>query len=299
MEVVTKTRNPVKNHDSTENKNALNFKTPQGDEITVTYEMITPEIAEEILLNKNTANRNIDKRLVSSLTKEMQKEHWLINGDTIRFDSEGVLRNGQHTLSAIVNSGIAQGCIVLRGLSPDTFSTMDSGRKRSASDILSIAGIEDYSRKAGLAKKILLFNNGYYRSTKGGGDRSATPGNFEILEFVREHENKLEEALLEASDLKTGFPYLNVTMSSFLFAVTAKHGKAKAKRFFYELRTGEEMSTPVKLFRKEMMSDKRRIAKLPYNTVLAYFIKAWNAFKAGEEIDKLSYDKEEGFPIPK
>ncbi len=286
----------------------MTFKAPEGSKIEITYELVTPEIATD-WLKLNTRNRILDERLVKSLAKKMKKKHWMFNGDTIRFSqkfkqedgsNKSILMDGQNRLSSIVLSGIPQYCLVVYGLHPDAFATMDDGRKRSASDILSIANITEPRKKAGIAKTVLLIGAGYYGSTKGGGDRSATPGNLEILDFVRENDEKLNDSIEIANEVKEHFPYVNFKILSSMFYVFAKHGKAEAKEFYEELKDGKKARTPVvRLFCTEMLKNENKEHKLPYNTVLVYFIKTWNAFKEGDKLEKLSYDKtEEYFPKP-
>lgn len=287
---------------------SLLFKTDDGVVVKVTHELVTPEIADE-WLKLNTRNRMLDDRLVKSLAKKMKKNHWMFNGDTIRFSKKfkqedgsvsEVLMDGQNRLNAIIASGKSLHCLVIRGLNPDSFATMDDGRKRSASDILSIAGIEEPRKKAGIAKTAILIANGYYGSTKGGGDRSATPGNLEVLDFVRAHDNALQEAIEVANDVKRDFPYIDFKMLSSMYYVFGKHGKTEAKEFYKELRMNKKAETPVvRLFCVEMAKNANRDNKIPYNMILAYFIKTWNAFKEGSTFEKLSYDKTvESFPKP-
>lgn len=286
----------------------MNFKAPDGREIHVSYELISPEYASE-LLELNTRNRTLDERLVKNFTKKQKKKHWMFNGDTIRISEKvkqedgsmkEVLMDGQHRLQSIVESGIPQFALIIRGLDEKTFSTMDDGRKRNASDILSIKKFTEPTKKAGIVKTVLLFSNGYLRSTKGGGDRSATPGNLEILEFTTEHNTKIDESIKIANEVKESFNYLNSKVLSSMFFIFSKHGKAEAKEFFEEIKLGKKStSSVVRLFCAELIKDANRDVKLPYNTILAYLIKTWNAFKSGEELEKLTYDKKtESFPIP-
>ncbi len=286
----------------------LSFKSPEGNRISVSYELVSPQTADN-WLKLNTRNRMLDERLVKSLVKKMKKNHWMFNGDTIRFSekfkqeggvNQEVLMDGQNRLNSIVQSGIPQYCLVVRGLNAEAFATMDDGRKRSASDILSIAKISEPRKKAGIAKTAILLQGGYYGSTKGGGDRSVTPGNLEILDFVRENDEKLDDAILHANDVKTHFPYLNFKILSSMFHVFSKHGKQEARDFYSELSAGKKAKTAVvRLFCSELIKNDAREHKLPYNTILAYFIKTWNAYKEGDKLEKLSYDKtEEKFPKP-
>lgn len=102
---------------------------------------ITPEIASAILENCNTANRKITKSSVVSHAKKMSEGKWLFNGESIAFDKNGVLQDGQHRLHAIIQSNTTQDFVIAVGCEPMAFETYDTGKNRSASDVVSIEGV--------------------------------------------------------------------------------------------------------------------------------------------------------------
>jgi hypothetical protein len=85
-----------------------------------------------------------------------------------------------------------------------------------------------------------------------------------------------------------------------MYHIFSKHSVEDAKEFFHQLGAGKDKATvPVETFREELISDAKKKTNLPYNTVLAYMIKAWNAFREGKRKLDLVYDKEsEKFPMP-
>lgn len=98
---------------------------------------ITPEEAKEILKNHNSKNyRKRKPNVINLYTKEITEGRWMFNGDTIRFDSNGELIDGQNRLEAIVKSNIPLEFIVVEGLDPECSQTIDIGYKRSAEDYL-------------------------------------------------------------------------------------------------------------------------------------------------------------------
>lgn len=56
----------------------------------------------------------------------------------IAFDKNGILRDGQHRLTAIVDEGRDAKMVVTFGIAPEAFSVMDTGSRRTASDVLEI-----------------------------------------------------------------------------------------------------------------------------------------------------------------
>jgi hypothetical protein len=111
-------------------------------DLSVTLEYITPEVAEKYLL-RNTGNyRKIRKKPVAMMVNDLIKGHFDFLGDTIGFDTDGVLTDGQHRLSAVVKSEVGIWVLVVRGLSPDVrkSAAKDTGGRRSTFEHLTSLG---------------------------------------------------------------------------------------------------------------------------------------------------------------
>lgn len=153
-------------------------------EMTMNYELITPERAEA-LLETNTENRKVSKGVVQAYVNDMLAGNWDETvGDAISIDKEGILRNGQHRLIAIVQSGVNLHMWVCRNVSKD--GIYDNNRKRSNSDQISILcsdleNIYKSTRYISIARALIL---------KGGSRRTVTP--MEIIEFTKEHKRELD-----------------------------------------------------------------------------------------------------------
>lgn len=104
-------------------------------EITGSMELITPKEAAWILENKNPGNRPLRPNTVAQYAREMKEGHWHSGvTDAIGFTTGGLLVNGQHRLSAVVDAGIAVRFFVARNVPADAFAYMDIGARRSISD---------------------------------------------------------------------------------------------------------------------------------------------------------------------
>lgn len=125
---------------------------------TAQFETITPDIANEYLKN-NKSNRNLDNKRIARYAREMELGRWLINGDTIRFDTDGILLDAQHRLEAIVKSGVTVEALVVRDLPKEAFATIDVGKNRSGGDILTISGHQYVSHLASAARRVFTFDN--------------------------------------------------------------------------------------------------------------------------------------------
>ena len=110
---------------------------------TMTYERITPEKAKEYLSHNVENNRGIVKKRVALYAHDMMSGNWCDNGETIKFNSNGELIDGQHRLRAILASGTTQTMWVARGVDKNAFMTIDTGMGRSAVQIMKMQSATD------------------------------------------------------------------------------------------------------------------------------------------------------------
>ena len=105
-------------------------------DMTMTYELITPEMAA-YLLETNTENRKLSRGTVEAYANDIAAGNWDESvGVAISIDKNGVLRDGQHRLAAIVQAGIGIHTWVCRNVASD--GIYDNNRKRSNADQISI-----------------------------------------------------------------------------------------------------------------------------------------------------------------
>jgi len=116
---------------------------------------ITPEIAREYLRN-NTRNRIVSQHHVDYLACEMEAGRFKDTGAPIAFRPDKTLGNGQHTLLAIVQSGVTVALPVWWDIPDEVIEAMDQGRKRSVAHQLQLAdGLANSNLIAGAAKSIV------------------------------------------------------------------------------------------------------------------------------------------------
>lgn len=106
-------------------------------EISTAVEVIGPDEAAQYL-ESQTQNRHVSQRRVDDYERQMAEDRWMLNGETMVFDWFDRLLDGQHRCWAVVNSKKKIKCLVVRGVDPATFVTMDTGSARDAQDLLSI-----------------------------------------------------------------------------------------------------------------------------------------------------------------
>lgn len=104
----------------------------------LSYETISPDIAKE-LLKKNIGNRKLRKSTMFAYLSDMQSGRWYQKQDLvdpIYISKDGVLRNGQHRLTAAVTGNLSFKTWVVRDCDPDVYKFLDGGEKRRAADQL-------------------------------------------------------------------------------------------------------------------------------------------------------------------
>ena len=116
--------------------------TKKKSDISVSLVYITPEIAKHYL-SYNTQNRKESGSSINFLTQQMNKGLFIENGESIVFDKNMKLTDGQHRLMAIIKSGKSYHIPVVKGVNIKSMATYDTGKNRSASDVLSINGFKN------------------------------------------------------------------------------------------------------------------------------------------------------------
>lgn len=205
--------------------------------MTMTYEHITPEIAEKYLGN-NLVNRNVSNVTVHAYMQDMLNGAWdETTGDTISFDENGNLVNGQHRLMAVAKSGHAINVWVCRGAS--STGIYDNNRKRSCSDQVTIlrpdfAPVYKTTRYISIAKAIIAHN------TSPGHNRRPVTAK-EIIAFTEAHMDDLNGYFLNMPQDHTPKIGLAVVHLSLFLAFMGGVSIGELYKFYDVLRTG--MST--------------------------------------------------------
>lgn len=130
--------------------------------IEVYFLEVGPELAKEMLAKNTAGNRKISLSNVERYASDMITQDWIINGDTIKFSTEGELLDGQHRLTAIAESGEAQVLLIVWGLDKSAMTTVDAGRKRTYSNILDMRGVTNHALVAALAARVWHWHHGNY-----------------------------------------------------------------------------------------------------------------------------------------
>ena len=252
------------------------------------FVLITPRIAQELLDNYNSQNRPISKINVNTLTKQMEENLWSFNGETITFNEEGNLTNGQHRLVSITKTNKSFYFLVVTGLYSESFATIDTGRRRQGSDILSIENIPNATSAAAIIKFIYAFKNGKHSINRNTNRNLSNP---ELMDYLNTlpgdvfnsiklgvSYNKKCDGLISATNIG-GFHYLFSEIDSKI-----------ADEFMEKLCTGvgvEEGSPVIALRNKLTKSKIDPTYKLTQKALVDNFVYAWEKYMAGGKLKNL------------
>jgi hypothetical protein len=276
---------------------------------------VTPALAEK-WLNQNTSNRNLRVNAVDAYARDMAAGNWAENGESIKFakgrvlllDGQpplygGALLDGQHRLWAISEANVTIKMLVVTGLKTGAQETMDDGRKRTLADALTLRNEHNAVALASVLRRILMWQRGQRRNTG-----AYTPTNAECLAFLEQHPETRESADISKSlRASTKLPSSVLGLTHWVFSGI---DAGDAEWFFKHLGTGaiaDEFHPIITLRKKadDIAEESRRRGggRVPEDVLLAYVIKAWNAYRDGSQLKILRFKpggaNPEKFPDPK
>lgn len=258
--------------------------------VSVGIYTITPDVARRMLAN-NTRNRRPNKATVGRYARAMQAREWWMNGEPIIFSVTGELLNGQHRLLAIVQSGVAVDVLIVRGIDPDAFKTMDNVRPRSAADGLGISGEVNCHALAAAVQAMVTFvgRGGTIEPNGAVGESRAT---VLTCEHVLSAHPGLRESV-RAMKCCRMYRSKHASLVHYLFSIV---DPKLAGEFAAVLANGSaDIGRPFMIFRESLLKCPARTDLRQH--ICAKAIKAFNAERSGERPKLLRWSREEGFPV--
>ncbi len=113
---------------------------PSNGELCSRVINIGPELAREILDDRNGKNRNKTQSWVNKYSREIDRDNFS-QGTPIAFDTDGVLADGQKRLASVVDTEVPQRFAVIFNVGNDYRSNIDQGQPRSLEQKLGFQGL--------------------------------------------------------------------------------------------------------------------------------------------------------------
>lgn len=256
---------------------------------------VTPEMAME-WLESNTHNRTLRQQFVERLAQAIKRGEWVLNGETIKINPNAVV-DGQHRLWAIVTAGLPVKALVAYNVPDAAQETIDTGVKRTLSDMLKLRGEKHHVTLAATLVQLHIWQTRGKLGLQGAFYPTAQQA-MGLLEKYPEIRNSIEVARRTSAHIK--YPG---GLGGVLHWIFSQIDAADADDFFDRLASGHNLDegNAILALRNTIINygtirndDKIRIAALT--------IKAWNFYRAGSDIKTLVWKaggaKPEPFPKP-
>lgn len=245
----------------------------------VVEETITPEKAEK-LMKKNISNRHLSPKTVNKYVREIKNGKWLLTSDTIKISKSGNLIDGQHRLQAAINAKMPITTLVAYDVPDNAFEVIDTGKKRSLGDVLSIVGYGSSNAFASAIRLKYALDSCLEPAPVGSMRQKATNvSNADIVELAEKYSD-LEEAI----QIVKKFPYV-IKLTTPAAATVAFHefiriDKGMAHYFFEKLESGADLSNAnVLLHLRNKLMELRNtpgISRVASQSALAALFQGWN-----------------------
>jgi hypothetical protein len=277
--------------------------------ITAAIETITPHEAQRRLSKTTITNRSLSSINIKRIAEAMRSGEFQFNGEALIHDDEENILDGQHRYAACVQSNVPFVSVVVRGVPRAAFATIDSGVKRTAANVLTIAGHKNTTLLAAAALRVhayrssLLFPIGSHGHQSQVSSPSSKPSAAQLAEYVDALGNDFIQSVRWVNTQNTMVRSLRPLAPGFLVMIVHELGDREylGREFFKRVASGAglEVNSPELALRNYLnsmlaLSTHRRAHTV---VVAACAVKALNASLERKEIKLLRYNDKEAFPV--
>lgn len=265
--------------------------------ITARVEEFTPDECErEVELNMGR-QRKPSPVTIATLTRTLKNGDWMVNGETLIQDWDGNWIQGQHRFRAAARAGVPLRSVVVRGVDPACFATLDEHRKRTAAQVLTMNDESHATVVAGACR--------WHRALVKGkvADSSRwSMTNAETIAYLDRHPGlRASAAFVCSSDIdRLGHSYVVWTaLHRRLCGVDAEAASDYVSKVLRG--TGITDTDPEFVVRRRLLQSRGSDTPLRPGAVLLAAIIGWNARRKGTAIRKIilvKKDSNEIRPLP-
>ena len=258
------------------------FAHHKGDEMakksTIKLTTITPAKAKKWLQKNIANNRSISRSRVAKLVGDIKNGAWHVTGDTIKFDQDDNLIDGQHRLSAIAEAGIPVKSYVATGVKRVALESIDAGRSRTVADRLALLGYRSAKELAAAASVLSMIESGKLKTSRS----SLTLRESE--DIVNRYGDRLETAIQlcwRSYTAMVGLPR-SIVEALAAVALTKGHSKWTVEQFIVAIyRGGTAAGTPTGRFRDFLLDRKLKRYRIRSGVMLDILIRVFNRHVMG------------------
>lgn len=259
---------------------------------------ITPGKAETLLRN-NIKNRCITSRSLQRIVNQMKNGEWQEDtGETIKIASDGTLLDGQHRLTALIETGKSFNFLVISDLPNKAFEVIDTGKARNAGDALKILGVKNYYALSALIRQYLYLKAEKILNKQ----NDAVVTTSKIVECYNERNNYWNNISKRAHYLYVAAQ--KILTQSFIggwYSYLSEFFQDETELFFQKLCSGINIlddKDPIKILRDELYQNKISDKKITVSYKNAILIVTWNSYLLNKKYSVIPYRYNKD-PFPK
>lgn len=258
---------------------------------------IPPQVADEIL-RLVKLNRAVVTPHVDAIAEDVRRGRWKENGESLVFDEDGILLDGQHRLLGCKAADRPIVCYCVFGVKRSAFDTIDTGKGRGGAAIASILQMKNYKVCATAADWCIKYDAmkplGRFPSGK-----AARISNSDRQKFLTKNRDLIETA---AHAVVTNQKHLRrLTAGPNVFAgalsIISQVDSEAAEKWFALVATGEGLSGehPAMALRNRLIDLKSMKYKASQTDILALCLKSFCCFRDGRRVKLLKFGSGETF----
>lgn len=260
---------------------------------------VTPEIATEWLAERWEEQRTVRTSHVNRLAADMEAGRFKISPDAI-LRVKNKLANGQHRLTAVVQSGKAQSFLVLESNDEELYKVIDAGLRRTVSD--GLIGIHFAKSIPSIARWVQAYETKTLRpGARTGCEAGLTglhaPTQCELIDYCVSNHEVLSAAASFVNPLYSQTKLLPLSIGAAIYVLsTARDGYLeKAKEFLNRVYL-EGGNTAAGDLRNRLISNRGGKSRLNPGYVFGITIKSFKSYCNGTRPGVLKWAKDEEFP---
>jgi hypothetical protein len=259
---------------------------------------ISPAKAAE-MLEANTTNRPLSRPVVKAFAEAMRRGDWMVTHQGIAFDGNGALVDGQHRLAAVIEADVPVEMTVFTEVDEGTFDVLDTGKRRSAADVLAIEGERSSATLAAMVRTVWMYENRPDQSWSGGG---AIVTNHQVVQTLDEHP-KLRDYVTVGEQISVATGVIKSAAGAATYLAARASRKAELEEWLEGVVDGVGLSKGDArlVFRRVMFNMARKhqgqaMRRREGREHVALYILAYNAWRAGDRVTSLRFNIRDPLP---
>ena len=252
----------------------------------VGLKFVTPELAASFMKRNTNNYRKKKDNVVRKLCYEILKQKWDITGESITFDENGVMTEGQHRCDAIMKSGISVPTVVIWNVPASSKFVVGGSEKRTLNDRLNLDD-EDHVQILGASLRMYYgLNNAKHVSVS----------NSELVDLL-ETIPEIRDSVKKYHKKVPGSP-ISPTVAAYSHFILSKKDPVESDEFLEKLIYGVELKKkdPTLILRNLISDIKKKGSSLEGSVAVSFIFKTWNAIRNNEKISAHKLTKD--FSIP-